>query len=98
MSVSEHFGRYLAKNISVLVGYSSLELLSFCGLSILFLHIRNLHSALYLFAFLMFCTLFPFKIILVVILTLVVEAPLKVKRVTKTSVSESILKVTRLNS
>lgn len=57
----------------------------------------NLHSAFYFFSFLMFYTSFSSKIKLVVILMLVVDAPLKMKRVTKSSVSESILKVIRLN-
>lgn len=81
----------------MLVCYSSSALLSFCDLSILFLRIRNLHSALHFFAVVMFCTSFSSKIKLVGILMLVVEGPLKVKRLTKASVSESILKVIRLN-
>lgn len=44
----------------------------------------------------MFYTSFSSIIMLVVILMLVVDAPLKVKRVKKPSISESVLKVTRL--
>lgn len=47
-------------------------------------------------SFLMFYTSFSSIIMLVVILMLVVDAPLKVKRVKKPSISESVLKVTRL--
>lgn len=83
--------------MSVLDCYSSSALLPFCDLSISFLHIMNLHSAFYFFSFLLFYISFSSKIKLVVILMLVVDAPLKMKRVTKSSVSESVLKVIRLN-
>lgn len=85
------------KHISVLLCYSSSTFLSFCDLSILFLYVRNLLSALCFFAFLSFCTSFSSEFILVGIILFVVEAAWKVKRVLKILVSDSVLKVTGFN-